>query len=191
MKKFFFLLSAILGFMLTSCSTVSDVPSNPGNETLILKSDLSMHDFMNVCQSISFDKESRGTIDEQQAAVLLEPLVIDGENLRNQIVSQVSLEDSEFFEKLSEEELAALSFVIHSLDEISIREEQESTQSIDFGRFASCFGVATGYSLVKDLSVTGLINARTVKQLLLCFAKRYVGYIGLVVVVYEFYNCYN
>lgn len=189
MKKFFFLLSAILGFMLTSCSTVSDVPSNPGNETLILKSDLSMHDFMNVCQSISFDKESRGTIDEQQAAVLLEPLVIDGENLRNQIVSQVSLEDSEFFEKLSEEELAALSFVCHSIDDIYNGESEEATQSIDAGKVVSCLGVATGISAIADISVVGIINAKTVKRLLFSICKRYVGYIGIAIMVYDFYDC--
>lgn len=56
-------------------------------------------------------------------------------------------------------------------------------------RFVHCLAVAVGYDTVKKLSVEGIITATTVRQAIIAIGKRYLGYIGVALVIKEFVEC--
>jgi hypothetical protein len=54
----------------------------------------------------------------------------------------------------------------------------------------SCLGIATGYSSLKAiLNIEDLLDAKTLLKTLKAVGKRYLGYVGAVVMVYSFVKC--
>lgn len=130
----------------------------------------------------------------------MQPLITDGKTIQNQIILQLdhdissSNEDKEFIKNLNEEELASLSFLLYHIDILDKNDSTQpstiSTQSVDTKRLRNCLGFAIGVSQIKELSVNGILTATTLRKAIIAIGKRYLGYIGVVLMVADFYDCF-
>lgn len=180
---------AIYAF-LTSCSSDNKESSEPKPIKLELRSNISDSTLTNIRDVISSDIESRGDIDEFNCFNAVAPLIADGENIQAQILDQISTEatpeDIDFFKNLSNEDLVALSFIIYTTSQ---NDTECSSRNINTDRLLNCVGVAIGYDAIKKLAVGEIVTAATIRQALVAIGKRYLGYIGLAIMVYDFVEC--
>lgn len=159
-------------------------------------------DFLNICTSVHSVVFTRAELVETDFKGKLTPLVEDGKCIRDQIVSQAKVnknlrEDIQFYENLSEEELATLSFIYHSIElqgaDIDMLEAKISGLSVSqqkkMDQIMSCLSVAVGISSLKELGVKGVVNAITVRQAIIAIGKRFLGYVGLAIMIYDFVDC--
>lgn len=188
MKKVTFFLASIL--MFCSCSSENGKDSEPKPQKLELSSEITETTLLAVRDVVSLGYDSRGTLDEIECKTVITPLITDGKNIQNQILEQlsdsVSEEDIEFFQNLSDEELAALSFLVYT---ITPNDTNVSSRGIDTNRLLHCASVAVGYDAIKKLAVGEVVTAVTIRQALLAIGKRYLGYIGFAIMIYEFVEC--
>lgn len=165
---------------------------------VILESSISSETYMAYCQDISYTYSlNDGQLDETQCENLLEPFTEDGILIRNQIISQLessdnTTEDLEFFNSLSNEELAALSFIVCAINYDEATSDDygmEITPRMDQGKIRNCLGVAIGFEEIRNLTVRGIINATTIRGAVLAIGKRYLGFAGLFLMAFDFYDC--
>lgn len=203
---------ALMGMMvcfMASCQTEADVdePTVKSTEkTVELTSSMSEDDFLTACLAV---KSQMGSVSraaqftEVEAKQVMQPFVNDGLQLKKQIVEQAELNPSlqveaVYFKNLSDEDCAALSFVFHSMRDAGMDTEivtgvidgvQTQTMSVNTERLLHCAAVAVGYDAVKKLGVGGIVTATTVRQAIIAIGKRYLGYVGLAIMVYDFVEC--
>lgn len=203
---------ALMGMMvcfMASCQTEADVdePTVKSTEkTVELTSSMSEDDFLTTCLAV---KSQMGSVSravqftEVEAKQVMQPFVNDGLQLKKQIVEQAELNPSlqveaVYFKNLSDEDCAALSFVFHSMRDAGMDKEivtgvingvQTQTMSVNTERLLHCAAVAVGYDAVKKLGVGGIVTATTVRQAIIAIGKRYLGYVGLAIMVYDFVEC--
>lgn len=69
--------------------------------------------------------------------------------------------------------------------------KMQKIPAIQKNRAVSCLGVALGISAVNDIisGTAALMTVETGVQLLKVMGKRYLGYLGLAIAVYEFVDC--
>lgn len=156
--------------LMASCQNDAsiDTPSaENASKTLELTSTLSNEDCMSTCFAIKSQMKSvsRATqLSEAEAKLVVEPLVKDGLQLKAQIVRQVENDptlksEAKFYKNLSDEDCAALSFVVHSMQTTDL-ELQGATiytngdykLNIDKERIIHCLPVAVGYDFLKKPS---------------------------------------
>lgn len=194
---------------MASCQTEADVdePTVKSTEkTVELTSSMSEDDFLTACLAV---KSQMGSVSraaqftEVEAKQVMQPFVNDGLQLKKQIVEQAELNPSlqveaVYFKNLSDEDCAALSFVFHSMRDAGMDTEivtgvidgvQTQTMSVNTERLLHCAAVAVGYDAVKKLGVGGIVTATTVRQAIIAIGKRYLGYVGLAIMVYDFVEC--
>lgn len=197
-------------FISTSCQNGANEIVEPVEDCNVQKIELtsvmSDEDFLTACLSVKSQVGSisrAAMMSEIEAQQVMEPFVEDGLHLRNQIVRQVEMDptmkvEATYFKNLSDEDCAALSFVFHSIEESdldikiiteTLDAEQNNTKTIDTKRLLHCAAVAAGYDFVKKLSVEGIVTAVTIRQALIAIGKRYLGYVGAVLMVYDFVEC--
>lgn len=197
-------------FISTSCQNDANEIVEPVEDCNVQKIELtsvmSDEDFLTACLSIKSQVGSisrAAMMSEIKAQQLMEPFVEDGLHLRKQIVRQVEMDptmkvEATYFKNLSDEDCAALSFVFHSIEEAdldtkiiteTLDAEQNNTKTITKERLFHCVSFAAGYDILKELSVEGIVTAVTVRQALIAIGKRYMGYVGLVLMVYDFVEC--
>ncbi|MTI89200.1 MAG: hypothetical protein FH748_14690 [Balneolaceae bacterium] len=123
---------------------------------------------------------------------VLKPLVQKGNDYRKKIVEN-STENNQYLkdlENLSDEELAMVGFLSLFEKEMENKKRMKVAGNIDGGRIMSCLSIATGYSSIKAvLDVSGLMSARTLIAAVKAIGKRYLGYIGVAILVYSFADC--
>ena len=184
-----------------------DEPTVKSTEkTVELTSSMSEDDFLTACLAV---KSQMGSVSravqftEVEAKQVMQPFVNDGLQLKKQIVEQAELNPSlqveaVYFKNLSDEDCAALSFVFHSMRDAGMDTEivtgvidgvQTQTMSVNTERLLHCAAVAVGYDAVKKLGVGGIVTATTVRQAIIAIGKRYLGYVGLAIMVYDFVEC--
>lgn len=176
--------------MFCSCSSENGKNSEPKPQKLELSSSITETTLSAVRDVVSLGYNSRGELDETECQEAITPLVTDGKNIQAQILEQLSnsasVEDLEFFQNLSEEELASLSFLVYA---ITPDDTDVCSRGVDTDRLLHCAGVAVGYDAIKRLAVGEVITAVTIRQALIAIGKRYLGYIGLAIMVYDFVEC--
>lgn len=155
---------------------------------------------------------------EAKIAQRCEPLTNEGMRVRDQLVQLVQIEKTtpesidlsqdELAEILAmtDDQLALCALQLNALSEYEEFVIQLEERQITSELLVDCLLQATGISNFVDvlefafeggsigLIVNGtkaIINAKTVKQLLLGFAKRYAGWIGVGCILYEFGTCLN
>lgn len=171
-----------------------------------LTSAMSESAFLTACLDVKSQMKSVSRslqFTELEAEQVLQPFVEDGLQLKTQIVEQIEIDPSlqvetAYFENLSDEDCAALSFVFHSMNDAGmdigvvtglIDDTQYQTMSVNTDRLLHCASVAIGYDTVVKIGVKGIVTAATVRQAIIAIGKRYLGYIGLAIMVYEFVEC--
>ncbi len=192
-------------FFLSLMSCSSDIEQQASFNTkakLEIKSSLSTNTFAKISKEFnSMNINSRSNSDTEFACKkILQPLITDGKTIQNQIILQLdhdissSNEDKEFIKNLNEEELASLSFLLYHIDILDKNDSTQpstiSTQSVDTKRLRNCLGFAIGVSQIKELSVNGILTATTLRKAIIAIGKRYLGYIGVVLMVADFYDCF-
>lgn len=117
------------------------------------------------------------------AEIYLKPFVLDGQSIQKNILVKLdkNSQDYKYFQDMSEEQLASLSFLIYNLN----AQDTRSSSS----RLRSCLATAVGVASIKELSVDGIITATTLSRALIAIGKRYLGYIGVALMVADFYDC--
>lgn len=141
---------------------------------------------------------------EEEARIVLKPFVKDGRQLQNQILLQqneLQLTPTEVseIENMTEDQLAELSFTFQTIYNSAV-----TTQSVSQQDIIDCLMVATGIDDFKDFvrdlfgsngaklyyqGTKMLITAKNARQLLVGFAKRTAGWVGVAWMVYEFGDC--
>ena len=119
------------------------------------------------------------------AQIYLKPFVNDGKTIQKEILSQLSKDSEEYkyYQSLNDEQLASLSFLVYHIDEATVPGTRASIKS--------CIATAVGLTAIKDLSVKGVITATSLRRALFAIGKRYLGYIGVALMVADFYECMN
>ena len=138
-----------------------------------------LSNLMNTINTRSLDAIS------DSAQIYLKPFVNDGKTIQKEILSQLSKDSEEYkyYQSLNDEQLASLSFLVYHIDETT-----------DFGTrvsFKSCLSAAIGLTAIKELSVKGIVTATSLRRALFAVGKRYLGYIGVALMVADFYECVN
>lgn len=209
---FYNLKIALLGLvacLVASCqneANLDEIMVDLAEEKVELTSTMSQEDFLATCFDIK-SKMSSVTramqMGDAEAQELMQPFVDDGLQLKTQLVCRAELEpalevEAAYFETLSDEECAALSFVFHSMQnagyDIQIVTDvfdgiQTQAMSVDKDRLIHCAAVAVGIDSIRQLGVGGIITATTVRQAIIAIGKRYLGYVGLALLVYDFVEC--
>ena len=175
---------------------------------------LSGDSFEEACRNLKLSMGSLTRVErelsEKEAQEMLAPFIADGEviakqmchSILNNASAQIGEEEhlkASYFMSLTSEDHATLSFLYHvsEMVENNFQPEQNvltqletTTAQFDYQRALACLEVAIGLAGIKEaVSVSGLISATTARQLLLTIGKRYLGYIGIAIMVYNFVDC--
>ena len=94
---------------------------------------------------------------------------------------------------LSDDELATLSMLYHVLsdDGIDIDKLNEDIDGLRISRerLLACLEFAVGITELKELTVRGVVNAVTIRKALSAIGRRYIGYVGVALMIYDFMDC--
>lgn len=152
-------------------------------------------------------------INEKEILEILTPLVENGQIIFNEMKS--SIFNSQLFEGLPENEkeelydelyqlsgtqLAELSFLFSisyysnqnkNLEPLNTGYYSNQIQEIDWDRMISCASAAVGISSIQAIIQNNLAAAsiETMIGALKHIGKRYLGWIGVGIMIYEFVNC--
>ena len=198
MKRTFFIVIILFSLvaLFVSCSSESekiDQPKvNPSEFTL--KSNLTLSTFSNLSDDIEKQvAKTRSTdnfLTEEEAKVLLRPVLEDGKNIQKKVLNTISKDSPEYqqYSKMSEQELIILSM-------ISVTNKQSTKtrtiSNLSTGDIIGCIGAALGIpGGALGLRTGSLVTAKTGLQILKSVAARYAfGYISLAIATYQFGKC--
>jgi hypothetical protein len=120
---------------------------------------------------------------DEQIAVIFEPLLMNGRELQTELLSIV--ENSSEWEQIPDADKQIL---------LNLSNEQLVDLSITYslgGAIHDCVGVALGFAGLRSL-LTGMVTGPTVSTalgILKWVGKRYLSYIGLAWMVWDFMDC--
>lgn len=200
----------LLSIFLSSCSSDKDYlyDNDQINSSLVLRSSITTKKLDNIHEDIVaqyyFNSDNtRGEEafkDETNCKRIIKPLINDGEDIKQQILTDNSLilteEERIFFESLEEEDLAILSIMIldaaydDQCTDITLDEQFDTRGNLDGSKVRSCLAFALGVSAIQELALKKVITAATLRSTLLAIGKRYLGYIGVTLMVFDFYDCF-
>lgn len=199
--------AAMTILLMGSCQNSANEPNVEHEDlTLELISSMSQEDFMRNCFAVKSQMKSvsRSTqLTDLEAQQIMQPFVEDGLQLQTEIIEQLETEPTmaeelAYFSGLSEVDCAALSFVFHSLNEAGMEVEvvtgtldkiETQQMTVTSERLIHCAAAAVGINAIKELGVGGVVTAATVRQAIIAIGRRYLGYIGLALLIYDFVEC--
>lgn len=208
----------LLTLIFASCTNNNELKQNLKiNKNIELQSSITLDTLQNIVNKISELNLSRNEDDiinqfsEDSCKKILEPLIIDGEQIKDKIIWQYDslqmlgyqieiTEDIEYVRNLTNEELASLSFLVYNVNTFDQNFLEENIYGAPLSdpyiydcqsseRILACATVALGWDEIKKLSVTGVVNATTIRSALMAIGKRYLGYVGVALMVYNFGVC--
>jgi len=199
-----FLSISILSTSLTSCS------SDSLNEDVALQNDsnylkretqdisfkvkfLEYETLKNLALEVNQIQRSSLSDNEKEVKIkeTLEPMILNGKEIHQEILNQVDLNDPRFelsqydidqIISMDDLELAQLSFVYSSAN-VSAEWDRDTVMS--------CIGVALGLDAIHSLiqNTAQLATAQGAVKVLKLLAKRYLGWLGVAAAVYSFGDC--
>jgi hypothetical protein len=200
MKKYIFGLIATItltGTLFTSCSTDEvEVRKSFDYSTVLLKPE-QLNTVMYNIENYKKRSQNSKTLDKQNAEnemqIILQPLIENGEAIHNaminEITSTIEFQNLTFTEQqeilnLTDEQLAELSFIVNF-------QYQAQSDSVDWDRIRSCASFALGISGISSLYTNSLAlgTVETMIGALKLVGKRYLGYVGVALMVYDFADC--
>lgn len=137
--------------------------------------------------------------DEAQIEKIITPLINNGEQLFSEIITQLK-ETKEWKEltenekadilNMSSEQKAQLSLFFMSYSSENKSQTLKATE-LRKSKAVSCLASALGITAINDIvsGIGALMTAEKGLQVLKIMGKRYLGYIGLAIAVYEFVDC--
>ena len=197
-----FLFVCLSSLFLSSCSNDENAPES-NSSTFMLKDNKNELDLTGlVLKKEVMDKvvlelgEIRENIsenDEEKIKLILQPVLENGKQLHLEMLSfllkngeldNLTPEDLELISNLTDEQLIELSFVTYN-------QSVYSTSSIDWPRVRSCASFALGIQGIKTLytNTLALGTVETMVGALKLIDKRYLGYVGIALMVYDFMDC--
>ena len=206
-------MTSIIITTMASCNTdgINPEPELTPQESgvCIISSSLTQDEYATVsgqiCDAINFSTRALGNeLSENEAKSILKPLANDGRLIQGQLLQQkdkLALTSVEIKEirGMTDMQLADLSFSINSMYNGAI-----STQSIGSKDVVDCLLYATGFDSLSSLFKGGielgcisnyyngtrlLMSAKNARQIILAFAKRSMGWVGIAWMVYDFGSC--
>lgn len=196
MKTYFALFFLFISFSFISCANETEVIDE--TQTILLKSKISNVVFEDVTKKL-FDRfnETRSdgevNLSEEDALQILSPFVEDGKELHKSLLEQINAakdnmgltpDEIKGLTALGEDELALFSFIVYEMEQSEI-----VSRAAVSSQLISCLAAVTGISSIKAIWVSGLINAKTVTEVLIAQGRRYLGYVGVALMVYSFVDC--
>jgi hypothetical protein len=147
----------------------------------------------NVVNEISLIRADIENQSDKEIKRILTPILENGEILHNEMLTFLErngeldkLTSSEVTEisNLTDEQLIELSFITYN-------QYQYSTSSVDWGQVRSCASFALGIQGIKTLytNTLALGTVETMIGALKLIGKRYLGYIGVALMIYDFADC--
>ncbi|OEK02316.1 hypothetical protein BFP97_12655 [Roseivirga sp. 4D4] len=206
MKKYLLSLSIIL--LLQSCSIDNTAPSELEMDLTHLILDQqsflavvnNITDYPNFSSKKSSIVDGNSTIPESDLEEILNPLIENGEVIHSEmraiiytseVYNELSVPERDALhaeiDELSDDQLAELSFVFN----ISYYIDQDVNSEIDWDRLISCASAAVGISSIQAI-IQNNLGAATIETMIGALkhvGKRYLGWIGVGLMVYEFINC--
>ncbi|MDE6114823.1 MAG: hypothetical protein K2G49_07150 [Muribaculum sp.] len=160
-------------------------------------------------QAIS-DYAMQVSVTEENIAKCMQPMVKVGSDIRQASLEmikskplqcEVTQEEIQILESLTDEELAGIGFMISALCSNDNDAEILNNDALMQNRYIECLVVALGIDGIIDIfqgggsigaivaGTKGLINAKTMVQVLKSLGMRYLGWIGVGIMVYDYANC--
>ncbi len=130
---------------------------------------------------------------DKEMALIMDPLIQNGEIIHDKMVNFIS-ETNEFEQMSKEEKYEILNFDDAELAALSFLMSYEyQTVSVDGGRIRACLSAALGIAGMKSLftNTMALGTVETAMGALRIIGKRYLGYIGVALMIYDFADCVN
>lgn len=201
MKKLIFCLTAaiiIAGALFTSCSTEEEeeVKKNFDFSQLLLKPNQLNSVLFNIENNKKRNENSKN-VDvlkaENEMKTALQPLIENGRiihnSMLNEINSTIEFQNMTFAEQqeitnLTDEQLVELSFIVNF-------QAQAQAQGIDGARARGCLATALGIVGIRSLyyNTLALGTVQTMIGALKLIGKRYLGWIGVALMVYDYATC--
>lgn len=131
---------------------------------------------------------------DENLKIILQPLLNNGKSLYNELITFVG-NTNEWNNLSAVERNAILSFDDSQFIELSLYTSIAAygTSSIDWDRVASCAALAFGIRGIQEsISAFALQGATidTVVGALRVIGRRYLGYIGVALIIYDFVSCF-
>lgn len=198
MKKLIFSLIAMIiiaGALFTSCSAEEEeIKKNFDYSALLLKPKqlnavlLNIENHKKRNQNLKIVNSQKV---ENEMKIILQPLIENGEIIHNSMINEidstVEFQNLTFVEQqeimnLTDEQLVELSFMVNI---------QSQYQGVDWNRARSCASFALGISGIRSLytNTLALGTVETMIGALKLIGKRYLGYIGIALMMYDFTSC--
>ncbi len=128
---------------------------------------------------------------ENEMQVILQPLIANGELIHNAMINEITatdefqnltLAEQQEITNLTEDQLVELSFIVNF---------QYQSDSVDWDRVRSCASFALGISGIRSLytNTLALGTVETMIGALKLIGKRYLGYVGVALMIYDFADC--
>lgn len=193
--------TALLCQTFIGCATSDFMDGENTNDATVMvkvSSEMGQMEFWQQCAAISADFGSRAEMNDYTCKEMLKPLINDGAALQRQIVLDISdkpelLDEKQFYMSLSDDELATLSMLYHVLsdDGVDIDKLNEDIDGLRISRerLLACLEFAVGITELKELTVRGVVNAVTIRKALSAIGRRYIGYVGVALMIYDFMDC--
>lgn len=203
------LITLLLTMIITGCEDIEpaiEVPSL-NIEELVLNEQLFLEIVNNIQNFQDPNKprvESLNGTDEDEIAMILDPLVSNGETIHNEY-KEIIYNSSDFkslpasdqeqitqeIDLLTDQQLAELAFAVNLEYYVNQNNLNINSSSIDWERVLDCASFAAGIRGIQELiansvtasSVTTMIGA------LKHIGKRYLGWFGVAMMIYDFSNC--
>ncbi len=215
MKRTFSIL--FLAFLLCSCSQTESTDTQEPSQ--MIEVSMTRSDFNLAYQKISSivhvgTRVSANMLTEEKAKEVFKPFTEEGLAIREQLMQssdfqELSESEQESIKQLSESQLAAMVVIFSSLSETTTDKPIDPKDLIPSERITAekvgrCALSASGITEIRDIlrkSITDsglynvvkgtkmLINAKTLGQMAKAIAKRYLGYIGVAIFIYDFSKC--
>lgn len=206
MKKISFILCLVA--VLTACkkdaSVLDEKPEN--TKELLSESEeqdivintqfMSLEAVQNIAQSLTNEEQTGSIEDEDQIREIVMPLIENGRQIHEEILSQVQ-ETAEWQELSEEEREAILNYTEYQFAELSViysmtQGDAEEVAKVDWNHVRSClsgaFGLGDIYYLVVE-NPRALMNASSAVKILKHVGARYLGWIGLGLAIWDFVDC--
>lgn len=157
---------------------------------------LAEEEFTNVMQSLEGIKDE---IEDNEEVVreILNPLLINGQQIHSEIIGflersgeleNLTIEEQNEIIYLNDEQLVELSYIMYNQQQYA-----SDANNIDWPRVFNCASAAIGISKIKELYTAsfslGGATIQTYTGALKVIGKRYLGYVGLAIMIYEFTTC--
>lgn len=172
-----------------SCSNNTEYLAEK-HENLALKSNITAKEYKAllemVASNLEYSTRSTGSVEmtENEARKLLIPFIEDGKQIQHSLIDFIDKDFSEDWHNMTETDLITISFLV-----CSINQNSTETKAVSSNQIFACLGVATGLAAIKDIGIGGLVNAKTALQVIKAVGKRYLGYIGVALMIADFATC--